>query len=329
MPKTDKYRIIHILRYLLDNTDEEHPATVSDIKEHLEKIHIDAIPRTIREDIGALRDFGYDIICNRSTQNQYFVASRSFSTFELKLMIDAVQAAHFIPQSKTDEIVGRIASLASKDQADYLKRNLYVSKFKDNDKNTLIAADWLNTAINQNKKVSFQYYEYDHNVEKVLKYDGYRYAFSPYYLVWNMDNYYAVGMYERKSTPTITKFRIDKMCSLQIEEQERIPLPDDFNLAEFCDSMFLMYGEQRKNVTLRCAYSLMNKVVDRFGEDIIITPIDKDSFEITESVMTGSTLYSWIFNYCGKIRITAPEEVKAEFEAMLSSFSTIEDDIPF
>lgn len=34
-----------------------------------------------------------------------FFASRNFSTFELKLMIDAVQEAHFISKAQTEELV--------------------------------------------------------------------------------------------------------------------------------------------------------------------------------------------------------------------------------
>ncbi len=39
----------------------------------------------------------------------------------------------------------------------------------------------------------------------------------------------------------------------------------------------------------QCFYSVIGKVIDRFGSDILITSVSDDKFEITETVMTGST----------------------------------------
>ena len=261
MPKSDRYRALYVLKYLWENTDEEHIVTLTQIQDYLAQYNLEAIPRTIDGDIKALQELGFDIIRYRGTQYQYFFASRNFSTFELKLMIDAVQAAHFIPQDQTNELVKRIANLANKNQSEDLRRNLFVSKFKDNDKNTLNIADWLNSAINQNKKVTFQYFEYDRNGNKILKYNGYRYKFSPYALVWNMDNYFVVGCYQRDDICKVIKFRVDKISSIQIINEERAPCPENFDLATYCDSMFLMYGDEKRDVTLCCEYSVMNKII--------------------------------------------------------------------
>ena len=135
MPRTDRFRALYVLKYLWEHTDEEHPVTLAQIQIHLSEQGIEAISKTIDGDIIALQDLGFDIIRNRSTQYQYFFASRHFSSFELKLMIDAVQAAKFIPQEQTEELVKRIAQLANKNQSEALRRNLFVSKLKDNDKN--------------------------------------------------------------------------------------------------------------------------------------------------------------------------------------------------
>ena len=122
--QTDRFRALYVLKYLWEHTDEEHPVTLAQIQNHLPELGIDAIPKIIDGDVTALQDLGFDIIRNRSTQYQ---ASRYFSSFGLKMMIDAVQAAHFIPREQTDELVGRIAQLATKNQLEDLRRNLFVS----------------------------------------------------------------------------------------------------------------------------------------------------------------------------------------------------------
>ncbi|EKC66072.1 hypothetical protein OBE_06138, partial [human gut metagenome] len=44
------------------------------------------------------------------------------------------------------------------------------------------------------RQITFQYYEYTPQKEKILKHNGYRYQFSPYALIWSRDCYYAVGL---------------------------------------------------------------------------------------------------------------------------------------
>lgn len=41
------------------------------------------------------------------------------------------------------------------------------------------AVDMIHTAIQEKRRIAFQYIEYTAEKEKVLKHDGYRYEFSP------------------------------------------------------------------------------------------------------------------------------------------------------
>ena len=66
MPKMDRFRALYILKYLCENTDDEHPMTLVQIQNHLVELNIDAIPKTIDNDITALQELGFDIIRNRS-----------------------------------------------------------------------------------------------------------------------------------------------------------------------------------------------------------------------------------------------------------------------
>lgn len=148
MPRIDRYRALYVFKYLWGNSDEEHPATLVETQKYLAEIGIKPSRKPLIRILPLCRNSGLILSKTRSTQYQYFFASRNFSTFELKLMIDAVQAAHFIFKAQTGELVKRIAGLANKNQSEDLRRNLFVSKLKDNDKNILPMANWLNAAIN-------------------------------------------------------------------------------------------------------------------------------------------------------------------------------------
>lgn len=52
----DKNRPLHILKYLWDHTDEEHPAIITDILAHLEECGIHTNRKTVASDLADLQD---------------------------------------------------------------------------------------------------------------------------------------------------------------------------------------------------------------------------------------------------------------------------------
>lgn len=57
-----KNRPLHIIRYLWDNTDEEHPATIKDICAYLESKGVTPNRKTVAADLLELQDSGFDIV---------------------------------------------------------------------------------------------------------------------------------------------------------------------------------------------------------------------------------------------------------------------------
>ena len=154
MPKDKKNRLVYVLKYMWEHTDEDNQTTLNQIVQHLMTLGIEATPRTVGYDLDQLVELGFDIVCIRSTQNRYFLGSRTFEIPELKLMIDAIQAAHFISAERAEQMIGKLALLASSEQAEVLKRNLYVTKQKGDNRNLLYTVDVLNMAINRNVLLS-------------------------------------------------------------------------------------------------------------------------------------------------------------------------------
>ena len=109
-------RILYILKLLKEYTDEQHPMSITDIVEYLDKQEIKAHRRTIMTDIESLKEFGIDIITIKSTQNKYFIGNRNFELPEVKLLIDAVESSKLITQKKSSELIRKLTALASRNQ---------------------------------------------------------------------------------------------------------------------------------------------------------------------------------------------------------------------
>lgn len=307
-------RLLLLQKYLLEHTDEKHPASVSNILAFWEQHGIQAGRKSVYADIELLQNSGMDIVCMRSTQNRYFVGDRLFELPELKLLVDAVESSHFITSKKSKTLIEKLAHLASTTQAEQLNRHIYMDgTAKPNNEMIYYTIDAIQTAIQEKRPISFQYYEYTQGKEKVLKHNGYRYIFSPYVLIWSRDYYYVVGWSEKHGK--LAQFRVDRITSIEHSESEYIE-DAEFDPTTYVQEVFGMYNDDTCAVTLLCHNSTMRNVIDRFGEDIDTSPVDTEHFRITVNIAPSPPFFAWVFTFCGAIRIESPTEVLEEMRQM-------------
>ena len=315
MEKETKLRALCILKILYELTDVDHQLSTAEIAEQLEeKYGLKVYRTTINSDIEQLRQFGIDICINKSTQNRYFIDGRLFDVPELKLLIDAVESSKFITKKKSMELVEKLGTLASKNSSTDLKRNLCIEgRLKPVNEQIYYIVDALNDAINQGKKVSFQYFQYNVKKEQKLRHDGEVYVFSPYTLVWNGDYYYVIGYSDKHQD--IGSFRVDRIYKQpKIMKEDAIPRPEDFDEAEYVKTMFHMYSTKPQMVELICDNDIMDTIIDKFGEDVKTYAYSLSSFKAEVEVATSHVFYSWVFGFGGRVKIKGPESVKREYE---------------
>lgn len=313
-----KNRALYIFQYLWEYTDEEHPATTKEIIEYLASIGISTTRKTVAEDAAELQNSGFDVVCNRSRQNEYFIGSRYLELAELKLLIDAVQAAKFISPNKSKELIGKVSALAGPHQSVELKRNLFVDgKIKTANEAVYYVVDTLYAAIQKKKAVSFQYIEYTAHKKKAFKHNGQIYVLSPYDMVWNNDGYYVFGFSESHSR--IVKFRVDRVYRTVILDQPYRKKPEGYDLSEYCRKVFSMYDGRFCTVELKCENARMKDIVDRFGEDVETTSLDSGHFVAAVEVSVSPTFYAWLFTYGAAIQILSPDNVRKEYANLLKT----------
>ncbi len=321
-----KPRIICLLKLLEKYTDEEHQLTTTELSNMLESEYGLTVHRvTFKRDIEALQEIGYDIVEIRSSQNKYFLGDRKFELPELKLLIDAVESSKFITSNKSKILIDKINDLASIYQVKKLKRNNYVVKnIKPDNEQIYYIVDAINDAINENRQISFRYYDFTGLKKKVLKNNGEVYTISPYHLTWNGDYYYVLGYSEKRGK--VISFRVDRIATIPtILEKESYPQPNDFDLNEFTKTAFRMFEGDVVEVDLRCDNSLMKTIIDKFGEDVTTLAYDMNSFRVITDVAASPTFYGWVFGFSGKIQILGPENVKEEYKKMVMETAKIMD----
>lgn len=317
MDNNAKLRPLYLAKILYEMTDEDHYLTTAQLIDILkEKYGINAHRQTIKTEIELLQKFGIEIQEIKSTQNRYNICSRDFDTSELKLLIDAVQSSKFITSSKGKKLVEKLSALASTFDAENLKRNIYCERrVRNGNEKILIIVDTINTAINIGKQISFTYFQYDINKKKQLRHEGNPYVVTPLNLVWNGDHYYIVAVNDDDKLRT---FRVDRIAKQpKILDIDAVLPPDGFDIDNYINSTFRMFNAEHIDVKLLCDNDVIDAIIDRFGEDIEIHKADDNNFFTTVNVATSHIFYSWIFGFCGKVKILEPEFIKDEYALMV------------
>ena len=318
MDNTAKLRPLYLAKILYEQTDEEHYLTTAQLMQILEeKYGITAHRQTIKSDIDLLKEFGLEIEEVKSVQNRYNLYGRQFDVPELKLLIDAVESSKFITANKSQELVEKLSKLAGGHAAAGLKRNVCCeNRVKPGNEKIYLIIDAINEAINENKKISFQYFRYDANKKQQLKLDGKSYVITPLHLVWNGDYYYMIGVYDYKQR--LGSFRVDRIAKRPtILEEEGVAAPEGFDVNEHINTTFRMYNSTHAEVELICDNDVMDSIIDRFGEDVSTCPNDQNSFKAVVNIAVSNVFYSWVFGFGGKVKINSPAQVKERYADML------------
>lgn len=216
------------------------------------------------------------------------------------------------------ELIDKLLSLTTTVNAEKIKRSLHLSgrAKSDNEKGYYIV-DAINEALDLKYKISFQYYDYNRRKEQVLKNDGNPYTVSPFDLIWDGDFYYLTGYCDDRDEVRV--FRVDRITAQpQLLQEGIVPKPADYDVEKYTSEVFRMFADQEaKAVTLVCAENAMKIIIDKFGKDVETRVYGNNKFMVTVNACTGPTFYRWIFGAGGNIRISAPEDVRAEYRKML------------
>ena len=176
-----KLKLLYIKDLLEQQSDETHPLSTQAIVDALARQGIQAERKSIYDDIACLQQYGMDIVCVRGPGGGYFLASRPFELPELKLLVDAVQSSRFLTEKKSMQLIAKLGTLASRDQAGSLRRQVVVSgRVKTMNESIYYSVDLLHEAIARNSQITFRYFDW--NLDGSRHYRPGKYTASPYAL---------------------------------------------------------------------------------------------------------------------------------------------------
>lgn len=315
-----KLKALYIAKILLEETDDERGLTMPQIIEHLAKQGIKAERKAVYDDIAQLREFGLDIITRQGLSTEYAIGERDFEFPELLLLVDAVQSSRFLTNKKSDALVERIKGLTSKNLAQQLSKRVYVEgRIKMQNESIYYCVDAIQEAIQQRRKISFHYFEYDFDKKHVYRHDGDTYTETPVCLIYTNDYYYLVVFSDTYND--FTRYRVDRMLDIKLldEHATRNDRIANFDSGEFSLRSFGMFDGESVSANLMIDRSIVGAIIDRFGKDVSITKIDETRAVVHVVVLSSEVLFGWLAQFGNKIHIESPLSLAEDYASFLKA----------
>lgn len=320
-----KLKPLYIMNYLLQNSDEDHLVSMSQLIEHLAAHGIPSERKSVYDDIEALRVFGLDIVQGGSGKNAgYYIANRSFELPELKLLVDSVQSSKFITHKKTATLIKKIETLASIHEAQLLNRQVYVkNRIKTMNESIYYNIDAIQSGISQNKKIQFKYFEYTVQMTRHYRKDGAFYVVSPFAMTWDDENYYLVAFDSQAGI--IKHYRVDKMTEISSTEEDRDGLDayQALDMAVYARKVFGMFSGEEESVQLRFENHLVGAVLDRLGQDVFIIADGDDHFTVRADVVVSPQFFAWVTGFGAAAQIIGPDDVVEKMRQHINSVAAL------
>lgn len=318
MPKgnNQKFKLYRLAQIMQAQTDDEHYITMPEIMKSLAQYEVTADRKSIYADLRDLSGLGVDVegepVGNRY---HYHVVNRAFELPELKLLVDAIQSSKFITEKKSNALIKKLETLVSKYDAQKLQRQVYVSgRIKTMNESIYYTVDAIHNAISENKKIKFQYYQWNVKKEMELRHNGAWYHISPWGLSWDNENYYLVG-YD-SAADKIKHYRVDKMLHIKLSNESREGKEHfkKLDMADYAKKSFGMFGGKEQRVKMLVKNNLAGVIIDRFGKEVMMIPADEEHFTVNVDVHVSRQFLAWVFSLGEDIRIVGPDEVVEEMK---------------
>lgn len=327
-----KMKLLCILEVLKGYTDEQHPLGATEICDKLRELYdIESERKSIYDDIAVLEDFGVDIIKTRTPKFGYFIGAREFDLPEVSLLIDAVESANFITPKKTQLLLKKLGGLVSNWQAKDINKRVFIeNRNKCDNEEIFYTIDNLINAINDHKKVKMTYIRRSLGDNNRICENSRELIVSPYALLWENDHYYLVGNIDKYDN--LIHLRLDRMKKVEISNEhtrhfsEVSEYKTFFDIADYSRKTFNMFGGELKTIELKCKISMLEQVVDRFGDKLYLRPNDDDTFTFSTKANISHGLISWLLQFGSDIEAISPRELREDLKERIKAIESVYKD---
>jgi len=317
-----KMIVMYIFEVLRKYTDENHTLSQKEISDILKRdYHISAERKAIHRYIFELKDlletdmreWGYEICYSETSRmiptkdektgeiileenmiKSDFYLLRPVSEGELRLLIDSLLFSPHISNSQGKELAEKLEGLSTVHFKSHIGHVASLPVEKTDNQELFLNVEILDQAINENRKVSFNYTEYGTDKKRSARKDADGadkiYIVSPYQMATNEGKYYLICNYDKYDT--VSNYRIDRIKNVKILDEPAKPYESlqwsggrRLDLSTYMKEHIYMYSSDSVHVKFKVLHAMVSDVIDIFGKDVRF--LDKDEKYVTVSSKTN------------------------------------------
>lgn len=318
-------RLLKLIEIMQKHSDEEHMVSLREIV-NLFPAEVDINKDTVKADLNALSNSVLFRVCTRQgregLENRYWYDGIGLKLHELRLLLDAVVAARFIPHKESVRLLDQLKRFSGDHIIEEMDNQVFVADepgvaIKDIGDSIHI----LHEAIHHSKIIEFQYGKFTTEKKFELNREGTIYKMKPYGLVWSQDFYYLIV--EPIGLEGKRHFRVDRMRNIFMTENLFVK-DSTFDMNEYLKKLFHMYAGEDISMEVEFDNHLINVVIDRFGPEADIRPMDNGRFKLFTKAIFADGLVRWLLTWGSDAKVLYPvklvERMKEETEKFYRTY---------
>lgn len=314
--------ILYVLKVLQKYSDIEHPMTKWDIQEKVEEeFHISLDERTIRRYIELLQykeELNYDIESTR--EGNYWInrnPETEFEPGEVRAIIDTFNYADYIVPGIAKNIIRKCKNLQNVYENQKLKNyKIYGKDSKTTNMEVVKNIEDITDAINEGVKITFEYWKFDFSPKIYNKIEPKKVSkpkVSPYALVYDKQQFYMIAVKEGEND--FFRYRLDRIKNLILTSEKVLPKKES-EIKEFAKNSIYQFGGNAEEIEAIVENSLLNGVIDDFGNNVRIERVDDNYFKIN-LVSDDLGFQMWAMRNIDKVTVVKPESLKNKIKEII------------
>ena len=169
-------KLLVLYDILCKMTDEDHALSTNELIDELAKRGIAVSRKVLPSDIALLNKYGYEVCSYTKKARYYYAEHQFFDTAEITMLADVVKASK-LTESRKEAIICKLYSTIGVYRHPDPDNIVFLDAQKRVGNPSIIYnIDAIETAIKQNRKISFLYFHLNENKDKVYHCDKKRYT---------------------------------------------------------------------------------------------------------------------------------------------------------
>lgn len=306
-----------IIEILTTYTDEDHILTAKqllDLLEHKHEIKIER--RTLYANMDMIEGYGYQISRPDDNGKGYFLEEHQFDKGEFLLLCNAIHASHFISEKQSSILIKKLLKTQSKYIADEFVDRVYLpNEQKTPNVELMYNISLISDAIKEGKVIQFVYTRYNRDKQLVPRREK-LYKTEPRHIVYSDGKPYMIStsiFYKE-----IVVYRIDRITQAVMLDEPSSAFNNSDDAYEFVKNKLFMYHDKEELVTFKCDEVVIDQMIDIFGTDVTLLPMEDGHYRITVSTSKTGARYL-AESFIEYLEILEPESLRKEMAEILKN----------